>query len=329
MELMSMNFYSKKRFPILTLAAGLLLIAGLVLAACSPQSAGPELPEPSPTPAPIVLTDGLGRTVTLESPASRVVSLAPSNTEILYAVGASGQVVGRDEFANYPPEAVSLPSVGGSFGQYSIETIVNLQPDLVLAAEINTPEQVQAIEQVGLTVFLLPNPLELEGMYQNLNTVARLTGHEEQAAGLIELLKERVAAVVQTVEAVSERPTVFYELDSTDPSAPYTAGANTFIDLLIGMAGGQNAAGSIDTPWAQISIEELLILNPEVILLGDAAYGVTVESVSQRAGWDGIRAVQEGRVYPFNDDLASRPGPRLVDGLEEMARLLHPDLFDQ
>jgi iron complex transport system substrate-binding protein len=301
----------------------LALLAALVLTACTPQAVAPAV-SPTATTSPITLTDGLGRTVTLEKPAERVVSLAPSNIEILYAIGAAEQVVGRDEFTNYPVEAMALPSVGGSFGNYSNESIVSLQPDLVLAAEINTPEQVQALQDLGVTVFYLSNPTSLEGMYSNLNIVGQLTGRKAEANALIESLKARVEAVTTRVAGISQRPTVFYELDSTDPSAPYTAGAGTFIDLLIGMAGGQNAAGSINTPWAQISIEELLVLNPEVILLGDAAYGVTVESVGQRTGWESISAVVNDRVYPFNDDLASRPGPRLVDGLEEMANLLHP-----
>jgi iron complex transport system substrate-binding protein len=299
-----------------------LAVAALILLACAPQVA--PTPAAPPAPEPIVLTDGLGRTVTLAEPARRVVSMAPSNTEILFAVSAGSQVVGRDEFSDYPQEALYLPTVGGSFGGYSSEAIVNLQPDLVLAAEINTPEQVQTLQDLGLTVYYLPNPNSMEEMYGSLLTVGQLVGKQAEAAALIESLQKRVAAVEAKVSGVTERPTVFYELDSTDPSAPYTAGAGTFIDLLIGMSGGTNAAGSISAPWAQLSIEELLVLNPQVILLGDAAYGVTVESVGQRTGWEAIAAVADGRVYPFDDNLASRPGPRLVDGLEEMFRLLHP-----
>ena len=304
------------------------LIASLLLGSCTPQApAAPSVTE-APTPNPIVLTDGLGRTVNLPGPAQRVVSIAPSNTEILFAVGAGSQVVGRDEFTNYPEEAKALPSIGGSFGQYNNEAIVNLQPDLVLAAEINTPDQVQALQDLGLTVYLLPNPTDLEGMYQNLGTVALMTGHEAEAAKLVESLKTRVQAVEMKVAPISFRPTVFYELDITDPNAPYTAGAGTFIDLLINKAGGFNVGSTLSSPWAQISIEELVVLNPHIILLGDAAYGVSVESVGQRAGWDSIEAVKNGKVYPFDDDLASRPGPRLVDGLEELVKLLHPGLMD-
>jgi iron complex transport system substrate-binding protein len=303
----------------------LITCAGLILAACSTPLA--PTAQPDPTSEPIVVTDALSRSITLEAPAGKVVSLAPSNTEILFALGADSHVVGIDEFSNYPVEATSLPSVGGSWTNYNYEFIVSLQPDLVLAAEINTPEHVQALEDLGLTVFMVPNPTDLEGVYQTLILVGQLTGHEAQAISITETLRDRAQAIVSKTQSIEERPNVFYELDSTNPSAPYTAGPGTFIDLLIDLAGGKNAAGSMSTPWAQISIEELLIINPDIIVLGDAAYGVTPEDVALRTGWDAIEAVKNGQVYPFDDDLASRPGPRLIDGLEEMARLFHPEIF--
>ena len=165
------------------------LIAILLLSACKPVENLLSKSEP------LVLTDGLNRTVALAAPAQRIISLAPSNTEILFAVGAGAQVIGRDEFSNYPQKAVSLPSVGGSFGEYNSETIVNLKPDLVLAAEINSPEQVKTLEDLGLTVYYLSNPQDLPGMYENLLLVAKMTGHEAEANKLVEDLKERVAAV--------------------------------------------------------------------------------------------------------------------------------------
>ncbi len=304
----------------------LILALGLLVAACA-ASAAPT-PTPAPTAAPITVTDGLERTMTLAGgPAQRVVSLAPSNTEILFAVGAGTQVVGRDEFTNYPPEATSLPSIGGSMGNYNAEAIVSLKPDLVLAAEINTPELVETLAGLGLTVYYLPNPTDMEGMYANLLTVAKLTGHEAETQALVTTLRQRVQAVQEKVAPLSNAPVVFYELDATDPNAPYTTGPGTFMNLLIGMAGGINAASEATSPWAQFSAEELLVQNPQVILLGDAAYGVTVDAVKARPGWDALDAVKNNQVYPFNDDLTSRPGPRLVDGLEELARLLHPELF--
>lgn len=296
-----------------------LLIA--LLTACAPQAAATTAPfEQSMT-----YTDSLGRTVTLEATPQRIVSLAPSNTEILFAVGAGSQVVGRDEFSDYPPEAASVQSIGGSFGEYNTEAILAIEPDLVLAAEINPPELVQQLEDLGLTVYYLGNPTTLEEMYENLETVAKLTGHD--ASELVASLKARVAAVDEKIAPLSSRIPVFYEIDATDPTKPWTYGPGTFGDLLISRAGGYNIGGIASDPYPQISIEQIVAANPSVIILGDSMWGVTAESVKARPGWETIPAVQSDRIYPFDDNLVSRPGPRLVDGLEQLAQLLHPGSF--
>jgi len=294
------------------------LLLTLLLAGC----AQPAAPAATPTPSPLVMTDGLGRTVTLAGPAQRVVSLAPSNTEILFAVGAGGQVVGRDNFSNYPPEAQELPALGDLSG-FSTEQIVALKPDLVLLAEIHPPELVKTLEDAGLTVYYLKNPLTLEEMYPMLITVGELTGHKTEAEELANQLSVRVAAVQQEVAEIEDRPTVFYEIDGSDPSKPWTAGSGTFIDTLLEMAKAENIGRALGSQYGQMSIEALLEADPDFILLGDSNYGVTPEQVAERAGWGELTAVKEGRVLPFNDDLVSRPGPRLVDGLEELARILH------
>lgn len=304
----------------------LLVTAGLLMGACVSQ---PQTPEPSPTPAAITLTDGLGEEFTLDEPAQRIVSLAPSNTEILFSIGAGNQVVARDTFSDYPEKAADVQDIGGGWGEIDTEAIIALEPDLVLAAEINALEQVQALKDLGLRVFYLGNPADIEGMYANLHTVASLTGHEDETNALIESLQARVAAVDEKVASIEERPVVFYELDGTDPNAPWTSGPGTFIDLLLDRAGGSNLGNILDSSWAQINIENLVAEGPEIILLGDAIWGgVTPEAVSARAGWQDLAAVQNEKVYPFDDNLVSRPGPRLVDGLEQLAMLLHPELFE-
>lgn len=294
-----------------------ILMMALVLTACGPTS---------PTSGNLTFTDGLGREVKLDGPAQRVVSLAPSNTEILFAIGAGSQVVGRDEFSDYPAEASAVESVGGSMGQYSTEAIVALEPDLVLAAEINTPELVKQLEDLGLTVYYLKNPTTLEGMYDNLGIVGQLTGHD--VTELVDSLKARVAAVDEKIAPLSSVIPVFYEIDASDASKPYTYGPGTFGDLLIARAGGFNIGGSLVDPYPQISLEQLVVANPVVIVLGDSMWGVTPESVKERPGWETMAAVQNDQIFPFDDNLISRPGPRLVDGLEQLAKLLRPGLFE-
>jgi iron complex transport system substrate-binding protein len=296
-----------------------LLIA--LLTACAPQAA----PTTAPVQESMTYTDDLGRTITLTGIPQRVVSLAPSNTEILFAVGAGSQVVGRDEFSDYPPEATSIDSIGGSFGEYNVEAILALEPDLVLAAEINPPELIQQLEGLGLTVYYLGNPATLEEMYTNLETVASLTGQD--VSELVASLKARVAAVDEKIAPLSSRISVFYEIDATDPTKPWTYGPGTFGDLLIDRAGGFNIGGIASDPYPQLSLEQIVTANPSVIILGDSMWGVTPESVLARPGWETIEAVKNGNIFPIDDNLISRPGPRLVDGLEQLAKLLRPDLF--
>jgi iron complex transport system substrate-binding protein len=274
------------------------------------------------------LTDGLGREITLAGPAQRIISLAPSNTEILYEVGAGGQVVAREDFTNFPPEALDLPSIGGGFSELNIELILSLEPDLVLAASLTAAEQIQALEDLGLTVFQISNPADLDGLYDNMRIVAQLTGHEEDAEAAIGVLQVRVEVILEILADTTEQPLVFYELDSTDPSAPWTAGAGTFIDTLITLAGGANMGAAFEGSWVTISAEEILAQDPAIIILGDSIWGVTPEDVAARPGWETLSAVANGTIYPFNDDLASRPGPRMVAGLEELAKLIHPELFE-
>lgn len=293
-------------------------ILSMLLAGCAPAATVPQA---------FTLTDGLGRTVTLDQPAERIVSLAPSATEILFAVGAGDQVIGRDSFSNYPESVAGLQDVGGSMGDYSMETITSLNPDLVILTEINTPEQVKALEDLGLTAYYIKNPVQLDGLYPILETVGQLTGHDKEAAELVESLTVRVAAVVETIAKAQDKPLVFYELDGSDAAKPWTAGPNTFMDQLIQMAGGVNVGSAMTDAWAQISLEELLVQDPDIILLGDAAYGMTAEQVTTRAGWETLSAVKNNAIFAFNDDLASRPGPRMVDGLEELAKLIHPELY--
>jgi iron complex transport system substrate-binding protein len=296
----------------------LTLLITLLLAGCGPDS--------NPTAEAVTLTDGLGRSVVMSGAAQRVVSLAPSNTEILFALGAGDQVVGRDTLSDYPEaaRAVTVTDIGDTYGDLNTELIVSLKPDLVIAAEINTPEQVKALEDLGLTVYYLKNPTTLEELYANIETVAQLTGQDPTK--LTDSLKARVAAVDEKIAPLSSRPSVFYELDGTDPAKPYTAGGGTFITLLLERAGASNIAADIEG-YPQLSLEQVVAADPSFIILGDSAYGVTPESIAARPGWENLSAVKNNQIFPFDDNLVSRPGPRLVDGLEALAKLLRPELF--
>jgi len=311
----------------------LVLLLAVALSACGPAvtpTSAPLTPIPTsaPTAAPITSVDGLGRDVTLPAPALRIVSMTPANTEILFALGAGSQVVGRDELSDTPAEAKDLPSIGGSYSAYNFEQIAALQPDLVIAGEINTPEQVKSLEDLNIPVYYLPNPVELEDLYTNILTVGQLIGREAEAAALADSLRARQQAVMDAV-AGAETVSVFYELDGSEAAKPWTSGPGTFLDKLVTMAGGVNVAGGLESSWAQMSLEDLLVADPDFILLGDAAYGTTPEAVAERPGWGVLTAVKDNKVIAVDDNLFSRPGPRMIDGLELLAATLHPDLFQK
>lgn len=311
----------------------LLALPALLLAACAPQAPA-EAPTsaPAPTAEPvdtsITLTDDFGRTITLAAPPTRIVSTAASLTEMLFAIGAGELVVGRDDFSVYPEAALAVASFGSLWGEFPAEAILGMQPDLVLAAEILSADQVQALEALGLVVYWQKNPLSFEDLYDNVREIGALTGRTAEAETLAGEMQARVDAVIETVAAAETTPVVFYELDGTDPNNPWTAGSGTFIDLIIQSAGGVNAAAALEGDYAQISVEALIEQNPDYIILGDADFGMTPELVAGRGGWNLMAAVLQNNVYPIDSNTMSVPGPRLVDGLETLARLIHPQLFE-
>lgn len=315
-----------------------LIAVTIGIAACAPAAVLQEVRETDAAssapaeeaggPTMLAFTDDLGNELQFDQYPQAIVSISPSMTEMLFALGAGEQLVGRDEMSTYPEAALDVPSIGAMWGDLPVEAILAAKPDLVLAAEIISPETVSALQELGLTVYWQANPDTFEDLWENLREIAALTGHTEEAETLATELAARVAAVETAIAGAETTPVVFYELDATDPSNPWTTGSGTFIDYIISLAGGVNAAAALEGEYAQISAEALISENPDVILLGDALYGISAESVMARAGWDAIAAVQNGAVYPVDPNTLSVPGPRLVDGLETVAALLHPELFD-
>lgn len=284
-------------------------------------------PTEVPTAAPITLTDSLGRSVTLAQPATHIVTLAPSDTEILNALGALDILVGRDDFSDFPPEVSSVPSIGSEYPNVNAEAVVALKPDLVLAAGVTNPDDVKKLADLGLTVYATSNAKTLDDIYTDIQNVGALVGKSDEATKVVADLKARVQAIADKAKTAAAQPVVFYEVDATEPEKPWTAGTGTFIDQLITLAGGKNAGGSA-ADYYQISFEQLLTANPDIIVLGSSTYGgQTAETVAQRPNWNKLNALKNNAVYTFNDNLVSRPGPRIVEGLEALAKLIHPELF--
>ena len=298
-------------------------------AAPSATPAATATAAPSATPAVISVPDGLGGTLTFAEAPKHIVSLAPSNAEVLFAIGAGSQMAAREDFTNFPAEAAKLPSVGGMAGPVSVEQIVSFKPDLVMVTPISPAELIKSLQDLKIPVLLLPNPKTLADLYANLELAGTLTGHSAAARDLVAQLQAREKKVMDIVAQAKDKPTVYYELDATEPAKPWTSGPGTFIDMLIQVAGGANIGADLKGEYAQISQEDLLVKNPDFIILGDANFGMTPELVKARPGWDSLKAVKGNQIVAFNDDIVSRPGPRLLDGLEALVKAIHPELADQ
>ncbi len=273
----------------------------------------------------LTVVDDAGRSVTLDGPPKRIMTLAPSNTEILFALGTEDRIVAVDQWSDFPPAAKAKARVPPL--NPSLEQIVSFSPDLILSAH-GGAEPLLPLERQGIRGMVFA-PRTLEDIYRNILVIGRIVGAEARAERLVWSMRQRVAAVVAKVRDAS-RPKVFIELDGSDPSRPFTAGPGSFIDLLVQLAGGANVAARSRTAWPQFSLEELIRADPDLIILGDALAPMnpqTPELVARRPGWSGLKAVRLGTIAAIDSNVISRPGPRIIEGLELLARLLHPDRF--
>jgi iron complex transport system substrate-binding protein len=273
--------------------------------------------------SPFTVTDDLGREVYIEKTPEAIVSLAPSITEILFALDLGDKVVGVTEACDYPEEAKAKPKVGGYYST-SLELILDKNPDLIVTDGYDPV--IQQIEGLGIPMLVL-QPNDIPGIFRDLRILGEAMGKEDQAGRLVDSLQQRMDTVAELAATAATKPTVFYEIDATDPTKPWTTGPGSFADTMISLAGGQNIVKE-DGAWLQINFEELLFADPDIVILGDYPY-VRPDQVRERDGvWQELQAVKHEKVYAISDpSLTSRPGPRIIDGLEELARIIHPELF--
>lgn len=295
--------------------------AVLLSAACGPAPASIPAATPSASPSPAVVTDFQGRTVQLPRSVSRIVSIGASNTEFLFALGAGDRVVGVDDFSDEPPAALQKEKVGGV--KVNLEKVTSLRPDLVVTIKFSdgTVERLAA----GGAVVLVVDPQGLGDVARSATLIGQAVGADGKK--LADDITKRLQAVRERSSAIAAKPRVFHEVDATDPAKPFTVGPGSFVHDLIELAGGVNVAARAGSPYPQLSAEELVRADPEVIVLADADYGVTPEQVASRPGWSGMAAVRSKRIHPISANLASRPGPRVGEAAEAYAKLLHPTVF--
>jgi iron complex transport system substrate-binding protein len=306
------------------LTAALLLIAvlatGLVaLSACGSGSESTASSSPSAVAAgPITVTDDAGVEVTLDQPAARIVSLAPANTEIAYAIGAGDKMVAGTSYDDYPEEATSLPKVG-DFANPNVEKIASYDPELVLAAGGIQNKLRSKLEDLGMTVYVV-DPTTYDGTIATIQNVGKLAGADEGTAAVVDEMtaaKEEVQAKVSGLAAA----TTFLEIYS---KPLMTAGADTFIDDMITIAGGENIGAQAGSGFPSFSTEVLAKDDPQVYIADSGSMSEPGE-INKRAGFGDLTAVKDGKVYVIEDSIIARPGPRLAEGLRQLVTMIHPE----
>ncbi|MBV9599569.1 MAG: ABC transporter substrate-binding protein [Chloroflexi bacterium] len=306
-------------FRLLTLAIVLLVPYGTSVARAQSQ----------PTDFPLTITDDSGVSTTFAAPPRRVVSLNPGFTEITFALGHGDALVGVDSYSDFPPEAQNIQPRLTAFPNPSVEAIVDLQPDLVLTLA-ESDDVIAQLRAQGVHVVKL-FPKDYDATVEVVRSLGRLYGSPDAGEAIASDMSSRRDAVVAAV-ADAPRPRVYEELDASQPDMPFAAGPNGFYGQLIDLAGGTNIFADLPADVGRVSAESIVQRDPEVIILTDSDLPFNPQSpdmVRTRPGWDVITAVRNGAIYSVPGSLYSTPGPRLAMGLEDLARLLHPDRFQQ
>lgn len=264
------------------------------------------------------VTDDLGRRVKIPENIERAVSLAPNLTEIVFAVGAGEKLIGVTSFCNYPPEAAKIQKIGDTMNP-NIESIVALKPQIVLVSTASQIENFTKTLDAQNIAYFVTNPQTLEDIYKTVYQSGEIFGKNEEAGEVVNALKKRVASV-EARTGSAEDAKVFLQI-SREPL--YTIGKDSFMTDLVNRAGGASVTGNVATAYPKLSKETALALNPEAIILSDSE-----DNQSPNDAFENSPAVKNNKVFKINADIISRPAPRVVDALEQIARALHPESFD-
>lgn len=318
----------------------LAMLAAILLAACGspaveekPETDEPEVSEEegkeesAEKAYPVTLTDAVGNEITLEKAPENIISMMPSNTEILFELGLADEIVGVSDYDDYPEEAAEKEKIGGQ--EFNVEAIIALDPDLVFGHESAFgigEEGYKQLEDAGIPVFVVQNAGNFEETYETITTIGQLTDKQEEAEKVIDEMKTKVDEVLAKIEDVEEEKTVFVE---TSPAPDiYTPGQGTFVQEILNMIGAKNIADDGED-WFVMDPEEIVNRNPDVIIVMYDYIDTAVEDVYKRDGFDTITAIQDEQVIQVDENLTSRTGPRLAEGLEEFAKAIYPEVFSE
>ncbi|WP_042463879.1 ABC transporter substrate-binding protein [Neobacillus dielmonensis] len=305
-----------------------------VLAGCGQQNQGDEKKE---TPGektteqaqaafPTTIKDALGNNITIEKKPEKIVSLMPSNTEITYALGLGDEIVGVSDFDNYPEEATKKEKMGGT--EINLEKIIALKPNLVLAhasSAHNSEAGLKQLQDAGIPVLIVNDAQNFDQVYDSILMVGKATGETLKAEELVKGMKEKLAEIKKKASEITEKKKVFVEV-SPAPEI-YSPGKNTFMNEMLTAINAENVSGDLDG-WAKVDQEAVIKQNPDVII---TTYGYyvdnSIEQVLSRAGWENVTAVKNKQVIDVDSDRVTRSGPRIIEGVEDLAKAIYPEVF--
>ncbi|MGE7778780.1 helical backbone metal receptor [Peribacillus sp. NPDC097264] len=276
---------------------------------------------------PLSLQDAVGNQVTIEQKPEKIVSLIPSNTEAVFALGSGEKVIGVSENDNYPEETKDIQKIGGM--EIDTEMILALQPDIVLAHESahNSKEGIQQLKDAGIPVLIVNDAKNFKEVYTSIEMIGTAIGELDKAKEIVKTMQNKLEKIKEKAKAIKseDRKSVFVEV-SPSPEI-YTTGKNTFMDEMLDIISADNVAGELDG-WVKLDEESMIAANPDVIITTYGYYtGDPVKEVTGRNGWADIQAVKNDEVFDVHSDIVTRSGPRLIEGVEELAKSVYPNVF--
>ncbi|MCM3666788.1 ABC transporter substrate-binding protein [Mesobacillus subterraneus] len=311
----------------------IMMTVAMVLVGCGTEAQpekkeGEKAAQEQTTGFPVTVKDALDEDIVIENQPEKIISLIPSNTEVVYALENGDAIVGVTDFDNYPEEAMSKEKIGGM--EINIEKMISLKPDLVLAHEStadSTKAGLQQLKDAGIDVVVVNDAQSFDGVYESIEMIGKAIGEPQKAAELVGNMKNSFAELKKQAESIKpdQQKSVFVEV-SPAPEI-YTAGKNTFINEMLELIGAKNAAGDMEG-WAKVDQEAIVERNPDVVVTTYGYYTENaVELVLGRQGWENVKAVKGKQVFDVHSDLVTRSGPRLAEGAEELAKAIYPDVF--
>ena len=299
----------------------------LTLGACQSNTAETTDPEAATEPevkSSYTVTDDLDKELTFEEVPATVVSLIPSNTEILYEIGAGDKIVGATDYDNYPAEAAEVERVSDSV-VFNAERIIEMEPDVVIGYSTGGPTGYEELEAAGIQVFVIESAQSFEDVYGDIEQISTVMGLEDKGEEVISSIQQQIQDVQEKVATVEEKRKLYFEI-SPSPEI-YTTGQKTFQQEILNHANVENLFDDLEG-WPQISEEEVIKRNPEIIATTVSYTENPIDEIKAREGWNSIEAVQNGQVFFLDSDVTSRPGPRIGEAVELVAKTVYPEAFE-